>query len=151
MGTVFWTIIAGVVTYLAGQLALKLVLEPVQDLRRTIGAISHSLIERANVIANPGVPTVEVMDATSQELRKLSSQLHSHLYLVPAYSFTSRIFFLPKSTEVREAATMLIGLSNGVHRATGGIYEENAKRVERICDLLRIYLPDHERISKVAK
>jgi len=53
--TVFLTIFAGVVTYVLGQIVLKLVIEPVQDLRRTIGAISLTLIERANVTQNPVV------------------------------------------------------------------------------------------------
>ena len=73
--TVFFTVLSGVITYVLGQLVLRLVIEPVQELRRTIGVISHTLIERANVIQNPGVPTNEVMDETSRELRKLSSQL----------------------------------------------------------------------------
>ncbi|MGH7262102.1 MAG: hypothetical protein ACREI9_15780, partial [Nitrospiraceae bacterium] len=64
-------------TYVAGQLISKLVIEPVQETRKTIGQVSHALIERANVIQNPGVPTTEVMRDTSRELRKLSSQLQS--------------------------------------------------------------------------
>ncbi len=149
MGTVFWTVLAGVLTYVAGQLVLKLVIEPVQELRRTIAAISHALIERANVIANPGVPTEEVMRETSKELRKLSSQLQSHLYLIPMYSTTAKVFALPSRDRMLEAGSMLIGLSNSVHRESGTIYEANAKRVETICDCLHIYLADHDRISKV--
>jgi hypothetical protein len=148
MGTVFWTVIAGVLTYVAGQLVLKLVIEPVQELRRTIGAISHTLVERANVISNPGVPSDEVMSNTSQEIRKLSSQLHAHLYLIPKYHFTARVFRLPSRTQVLEAASMLIGLSNSVHRASENIYEINAKRVETLCDSLGIYIPEHERPPK---
>jgi hypothetical protein len=77
--TVFITVLSGVLTYVIGQLVVKIVIEPVQDARRTIGQISHSLIEHANVIANPGVPSEEVMRETAQHLRKLSSQLQSHL------------------------------------------------------------------------
>ena len=55
--TVFLTVLAGVITYVLGQLILRLVIEPVQDLRRTIGGISHALIERTNVIQNPGLPS----------------------------------------------------------------------------------------------
>ena len=54
--TVFLTVLSGVLTYVVGQLVVKLVIEPVQEARRTIGQISHSLIEHAHVIANPGVP-----------------------------------------------------------------------------------------------
>jgi hypothetical protein len=143
--TVFLTVISGVLTYIVGQLILKLVIEPLQDLRRTIGSISHTLIERANVIQNPGVPTQEVMDETSQELRKLSSQLRSHLYLVPLYRSTARIFRLPTPDEIQAASSSLIGLSNSVYQARENIYKINAKRVETICDSLGIYLAKEDR------
>jgi len=148
MGTVFWTVIAGALTYVVGQLVLKLVIEPVHEFRRTIGAVSHTLIERANVIANPGVLSEEVMSNTSHELRKLSSQLHAHLYLIPKYGFFAGIFCLPSQPEVLEAASMLIGLSNSVHRVSENIYEINGKRVEKICDSLGIYRPEQERVPK---
>ena len=147
--TVLVTVLSGVLTYVVGQLVVKIVVEPVQEIRRTIGQISHSLIERANVIANPGVPTEEVMRETSQHLRKLSSQLQSHLYLVPAYTTTARVFRLPSKDALLSASRNLIGLSNSVHRATDRAYEENASRVEKICDALSIYMLDDERISKV--
>ena len=40
--TVFYTVFAGVLTYVAGQLISKLVIEPVQDTRKPIGQISHA-------------------------------------------------------------------------------------------------------------
>ncbi len=77
--TVFFTVLSGVITYIVGQLVLKLMLDPVHEMKKTIGQISHSLIEHANVIGNPGVHTQEVMHETSRHLRKLSSQLQAHL------------------------------------------------------------------------
>ena len=147
--TVLVTVLSGVLTYVVGQLVVKIVIEPVQETRRTIGQISHSLIEHANVISNPGVPTEEVMRETAQHLRKLSSQLQSHLYLVPAYTTTAKDFVLPTKDNLLLASKYLIGLSNSVYRATDGIYEQNANRVEKVCDALAIYMPDGERLSKV--
>lgn len=147
--TVFITILTGVLTYVAGQIVVKLVIEPVQELRKTIGQISHALIERANVISNPGVPSDEVITETSKHLRLLSSQLQSHLYLVPWYSATAKVFSLPTKDDLLAASKSLIGLSNSLYRSTEKIYEQNAARVEKICDSLAIYIPDDERISKV--
>jgi len=48
--TVFLTVFAGVTTYVLGQLILKFLIEPVHELKRTIGEIAHSLVEHANVI-----------------------------------------------------------------------------------------------------
>lgn len=87
--TVLLTVLSAVLTYVLGQLVVKLVIEPVQDMKRTIGQISHSLIEHANIIQNPGVPPEEVMKETSQHFRKLSSQIQTHLYLVPLYRLTA--------------------------------------------------------------
>ena len=83
--TVFITVLSGVITFVVGQLAVKLILDPVQDLKKTIGQISHTLVDRANVIANPDVSTKEEKNETSVLLRKLSAHLHAHLYLVPWY------------------------------------------------------------------
>lgn len=146
--TVFLTVFSGAVTFVIGQLVVKLMIDPVQEMKKTIAQISHTMIERANIIGNPGVPATEVMDETSKELRKLSSQLRAHLYLVPAYRSTARIFFLPKIDQVLAASGALIGLSNSVFRATGKVYEANAKRVEMVCDSLGIYLEDDARLPK---
>jgi hypothetical protein len=143
--TVFLTVMSGVVTYVLGQLVLKLAIEPVQEMRKTIAIISHSLIEHANIIQNPGVPPQEVMKETSQHLRRLSSQLHSHLYLVPCFTLTSWLFCLPTRANVLDASTALIGLSNSLYRAKDRIYEQNARRVEKVCDALGIYLAEEDR------
>lgn len=144
--TVFWTILTGVLTYIAGQLVLKLVIDPVQEQRRTIGRISHALIEYANVIANPGVPTEERMMQASTTLRSLSAELQTHLYLVPLYTITARVFRLPKNDAIMKATKSLIGLSNSVFQVTSDrTYEYNSKKVEAVCDELEIYYPDDER------
>ena len=145
MWTVFLTVLSGVITYVVGQLVLKLMLEPIHEMKKTIGQISHSLIEYADVIGNPGVPTQEVMYETSRHFRKLSSQLQAHLYLVPVYGFTAWLFRLPSRAKVLSASKSLMGLSNGVFRATEKIYEQNAKQADNVCDSLSIYRADDER------
>jgi hypothetical protein len=146
--TVFLTVLSGVITYVAGQLVLKLLIEPVQEAKKTIGQISHSLIEHAVVIHNPGVPSEETMRQTSQHLRKLSSQLNAHLYLVPAYKWTAKVFRLPTQAQLLAAAGGLMGLSNSVYRTSESVYKHNTKRVETICDSLSIYLPEGDRWPK---
>ncbi len=54
-GTVFLTVFSGVLVYVIGQIIVKLVIEPIHEMRKTIGQISHSLNVRADVISNPGV------------------------------------------------------------------------------------------------
>ncbi|MER2511517.1 MAG: hypothetical protein ABTQ25_03690 [Nitrosomonas ureae] len=143
--TVFFTVLSGVITFVIGQLIVKLLLDPVQDMKKTIGQVSHTLVERAYVLANPGVPTKEKMDDTSDSLRMLSSQLHAHLYLIPSYDKTFKVFHLPSKEKLLVASTALIGLSNSVFRAEVKVYEANAKRVEQVCDSLGIFLTEGSR------
>lgn len=149
--TVFFTVLSGVITFVIGQLIVKLLLDPVQDMKKTIGQVSHTLVERANAVANPGVPTKEIMDDTSDSLRRLSSQLHAHLYLIPSYDVTSKVFCLPTKEKLLVASSALIGLSNSVYRADDLVYETNAKRVEQVCDSLGIYLAEGSRWPKDLK
>lgn len=140
--TIFLTIISGVITYVLGQAILKILLEPAQEMRRTVGSISHALIQYANVISNPGVPKEEIIAEASNKLRTLSSEIQSHLYLVPMYEKSAKLFMLPSQENVLKASKNLIGLSNSLHTAREKTYENNAKRVEDICDALDIYLPE---------
>lgn len=148
--TVFLTVLSGVITFVIGQLTVKLVIDPVQEMKKTIGQIAHSMIEHAHVIANPGVPSDDVMKETSNKLRQLSSQLQAHLYLVPQYQKTAKLFGLPCKEKVLAASGSLIGLSNSVFQAgpSERIYEHNAKRVEIVCDSLGIYMADGDRLPK---
>jgi len=143
--TVFWTILTGVLTYIGGQLILKMILEPVQEMRKTIGNISHSLIHYANIIHNPGALSKDAIHNASDHLRSLSSEIQSHLYLVPLYNATAKVFRLPSREKVLEAAGALMGLSNSVFRESASVYKHNTKRVEIICDSLKIYLPEGDR------
>lgn len=106
--TVFFTVISGVLTYVLGQLVVKIVLDPVQDMKKTIGQIAHALIERANITSNPGVPAEDVIDETSKLFRQLSSQLQSHLYLVPCYKITATVFRLPELQKVLKASSLTV-------------------------------------------
>ena len=146
--TVFLTVLSGVITFVIGQLIVKLVIDPVQEMKKTIGQISHSMIEDANVIANPGVPSEEVMKETSKRLRQLSSQLQAHLYLVPQYQKAAKIFGLPSIKKVLAASNSLLMLSNSVFRVVPDerIYENNAMSVKNICDSLDIYMAEGDRL-----
>lgn len=148
--TVFLTVLSGVITFVIGQLVLKLVIDPVQELKKTIAQISHSMIDHANVIANPGVPSDDVMKETSKHLRQLSSQLHAHLYLVPLYNVTAKIFRLPTKEQLLVASGSLIGLSNSVFCANPSehTHSHNANRVENVCDSLGIYMAKGDRVPK---
>lgn len=150
MDSTFTTVLSGVSVFVIGQATVKLLIDPVQEMKRTIGAIAHALTEHAQVISNPGLLGLDKERGTSEALRKLSAQLETHLYLVPRYDFTRVPFGLPPREKVLKAASHLIGLSNSVFASKSeNIYERNAMSVERIHDALGIYMRDHDRISKI--
>jgi hypothetical protein len=139
MLTVFSTVLSGTLVYVLGQIILKFFIEPVQELKKTIGVISHSLIERANVIYNPGIGLKEIETETSKELRNLVSRLQSHLYLIPRYSPTAQIFGLPLPAKILAASKALIGLANGVDMPDPNGF--NAQSLKTVCNSLGIYEP----------
>jgi hypothetical protein len=133
---VFLTVLSGTAVYIIGQLALKMAIEPLHDLRETIGLISHSLIERASVIYNPSVGTPEDGAKTFRELKKLASRLHCHLYVIPLYPVMAWTFRLPPRVEIMAASMNLSGLANGVRSDPNSL---NHEFVEKIRKSLKIY------------
>jgi hypothetical protein len=143
---VFSTVLSGTLVYVIGQIVLKFFIDPVQELKKTIGAVSHSLIEHLPEILTPGRGTAEIEHETSQEFRKLASQLRSNGVLVPWYRYTALLFGLPAYAEIDKASRALTHLATGVFRDnTGQVTNRpasNRTNVMTICGALRI--PDPE-------
>lgn len=94
--SVFFTIFTGVSIYVLGQIIVKLVIDPVHELKKTIGQISHSMIMYRNVISNVEVTNDNLKREASDCLQELSALLQSHLKLIPIYDSSRRIFFSPR-------------------------------------------------------
>ena len=147
--TVFLTVFTGTCTYVMGQIIVKLILEPVQELRKTIGQVSHMLIEHGSEIHTPGIADEAVIQGVSDKLAMMSAQLNAHLYLVPAYGLTAWVFRLPSRDDVLTASSALMGLANSVFPSKNTrIFESNIRKKELVCDKLKIYLPPEDRISR---
>jgi len=142
----FLTIIAGVSVFAIGQIVLKLIIEPIQEFKKTISLIAHDLILYANVYTSPGAQGDEKQAEMSQQMRKLSSMLRSNMCLIPKYDKTRILFGLPKRKDVSEAAGKLIAISNcNISNCDKGI--ENARRAQHIREALGIYIPEGERLN----
>jgi hypothetical protein len=143
--TVFLTILAGVATLVLGQLFLRLLVEPIHDLKRTISDIAFALIQHANVFCNPGVTGKEREDRVANEIRQLASKLNAQMYLVPGYSRIYWIFGLPSASAITQSMKHLIGISNAVHADAKDMAVKNGEKSDRVCDLLGINLPEGDR------
>lgn len=136
--TIFLTILSGVAVFVLGQTVLKLLIEPVNDMKRTIGEVAFTLLKYSNAYGNPAV----VADATKlekvrSEIRELGSGLLKGLSVVPFYPTTRKWFFLPPEKDVEEAISCLIGLSNSLVVGNPIHISEREKKVFR---LLKVYI-----------
>lgn len=112
------TATGAVVVFVASQILGKLVIEPVQDVKKLLGEIRYALVFHAQAILTPvGDPAAE--DRAAEALRKLSCDLRSKIGSVPFYDNWARVSkgFLPRRQNAIEAAKELMGLSNSVHEA----------------------------------
>jgi len=143
----FLTILTGVSVFVLGQIILKLFIDPIQEFKRVIAEISHILIERANIYANPGKADIDKEQMVSIELRNISSKLNAQMYLVPLYKQIAKIFRLPAQENVMKASSELIGLSNGF----AGNYSKqgimNMYRAQHIRTSLNIAVSENEKLS----
>lgn len=144
---VFLTILSGVIVFVTGQLILKLLIDPVQEFKKTVADVAMALIEYANIYANPGIVDREIAKKASQELRKLSSRLNTQIYLVPSYQIVAKVFRLPSKEKILKSSKNLIGLSNGVLQSGTGsdLPLANCKKADAVRDLLGIFVPEDER------
>ena len=129
------TAIGAILVFLASQILGKLVIEPIQDLKKTLGEIRYALVFHGQAIMTP-VGDREGEDKASEALRKLACDLRSKVAAVPFYGRWAAISngFLPTRTNAFEASKSLIGLSNSVYQQNRS--DRNSVRVNKIERLL---------------
>jgi hypothetical protein len=139
---IFWTVTSGTLVFVLGQLILNLFIEPIQSYRRTVSNIAHALVEYANVYANSGVIDKRLERKASKVFRKLASDIHSHIYLLPYYECISSRFLkiFPPRDVLIEVSNDLIGLSNGIAVSNTDLIIVNQKKAEKIYTVLGIYV-----------
>ena len=111
---VFYIILAGVIIYVLGEIIVKIVIDPVQELKRVIAEIAFKLIhyshifklasseERSGEAAEQAIDQ-EKLEQAADEYRKLASMLNAGYHLVPFYAIARLLFFLPRETDIIEA------------------------------------------------
>jgi hypothetical protein len=142
---VFYIILAGVIIYVAGQVIVKIVIDPVQELKRVIADTAFKLIHYSHVyrIAPSGEEDAsreeaqsrvdpEKLEAVADEYRKLASMLNAGYHLVPFYAITKLLFFLPKEADIIDARNELIEMSKEIFAAPKSfVISERRKIIER--------------------
>jgi hypothetical protein len=132
-------IFVGVLVFAASQYFLKLILEPIINFRKLLSEISHAVLLNQISILKGG----SVDNELQKSLAALSAQLRSYAYLIPFYSFWSKlyIFSLPKKENILLACRELNWLSFGASKRDeeiSQIIEENNDALKRLSQLLNI-------------
>jgi hypothetical protein len=142
---VFYIIIAGVIIYVAGEIIVKIVIDPVQELKRVIADIALKLIHYSHVyrIAPSGDVDAsgeevqksvdsEKLEQAADEYRKLASMLNAGYRLVPFYAIAKLLFFLPKEADIIDARNELLEMSEEIFAAPKSfVISEHRKSIEK--------------------
>ena len=142
---VFYIIIAGVIIYVAGEIIVKIVIDPVQELKRVIADIALKLIHYSHVyrIAPSGDVDAsgeevqksvdsEKLEQAADEYRKLASMLNAGYRLVPFYAIAKLLFFLPREADIIEARNELLEMSEEIFAAPKSfVISERRKSIEK--------------------
>jgi len=107
----------GLIAFVLGQFAIKLVVEPIQEQKRVVGNVAHALIYYRNVgSSKPTGPEPERVAEARRTYRDLAARLRTNLRVVPFYEVFARLQFVLPREQVRQASTALIGLANTVQK-----------------------------------
>ncbi|MBI5891800.1 MAG: hypothetical protein HZB47_14220 [Nitrosomonadales bacterium] len=146
MSDMMQTIIAGVAVFVAGQIFLKWVIEPIHQLKKTMAEISHMFTRY--VIHNPDIVSPELTSEVFEKLRQLSGQLYGDMELIPLYSVFGWIFRLPKKEAIYESAKLLIGIANWMSAKHEKKFDYIIRNIQKACDNLGLYIAPQDRISE---
>lgn len=129
------TALGAVMVFVTSQILGKMVIEPIQDLKKLIGEIRYVLVFHAQAILTPVGNLSEESDS-AKVLRKLACDLRSKVGAIPYYDRWVALSqgFLPVRLDALETSKLLIGLSNSVHQANRS--EKNVARIAKIEQLL---------------
>lgn len=132
----FWTIIAGVVVYVLSQFMGRYVLDPIKDFHGARADISYTVLRFQAPITN-----ARDADGTlASELWTLAAGLIAKSGQIPLYDQLSRlrVFRLPSSADVLEAAWELNGVAGTLARPGKSAPEDCVEALRQIAKLLNV-------------
>ena len=107
MNTVFDTVIAGVTIFVAGQVVIKFILEPILEFRKVLGEISNEFLRNQGMILSAnGDQEIE------NKMFMFSSNLLSKRQAISGYKYISYIVGLPSYSKVLAGARQLNLIGN---------------------------------------
>ena len=136
--TLFTTILAGVSVFVLGQVFLKWMLEPVQDLRKVIAEILFYLASDHSTIHNVEIVNKEEALSVGKNLERLGARLLASQNLIPFYGKARKVFGLPKHESIAFASKRLSLISKSMFGKEQDIhYKLDLYRID-VCESLGI-------------
>jgi hypothetical protein len=145
---VFYIILSGVIIYVLGEIIVKIVIDPVQELKRVIAEIAFKLIHYSHVFklsasddseAAGGEREIapEKLEQAADEYRRLASLLNAGYRLVPFYSLARVVFFLPKEADILDARNALLEMSEEIFAVPKSfVIAEKRKSIEKMLKVI---------------
>lgn len=136
------TIFGGVFIFCISQFIQKFLLEPVQELNKTIGEISFRLDYYANIFPSSNQNLNE--DQQKQllivfnSLRESSCRLQANAWAIWWYDFFECIRFIPLRSNIVKSKGKLIYISNTTSETERAERMERRKQIEEVKQLLGI-------------
>jgi len=145
---IFATILTGVAVFVLGQIVLKWLIEPIQNLRIEISNIVYLLTNDDSIIHHANIVEKEQALATSKNLKMSGAKLIACQQLIPFYEQTSKICKLPKKDNLSNAANKLSSMSKTMWgKESETFYLLSLYRIE-ICEDLGVSDPVKDNMSK---
>jgi hypothetical protein len=141
---VIYFIMAGIIIYVLGEIIVKIVIDPVQELKRVVADIAFKLIHYSHVFKLSASDEsaekkidLEKLESAADEYRKLASLLNAAYHLVPFYSFTRFVFGLPREADVLSARNALIEISEEIFSAPKSfVISEKRQYIEKLLKVI---------------
>lgn len=143
-----YLIVAGIFIYVLGEIIIKIVIDPVQELKRVIAEIAFKLIyhshvyklstsdDRAATSTEKEIDT-QKLEQVADEYRKLASLLNASFRLVPFYPFTRVAFSLPKEVDIINARNALLDMSEEIFATPKSfVISEKRKSIEKMLKVI---------------
>lgn len=110
----FTTIVAGVSVFVLGQIFLKWMVEPIQELRKIMAEVLFYIANDHATIHNAEM--VEKQDAlfVGKNLERLGARLLSTQQLIPFYETARKVFRLPSTENIMLASKRLSLISKSM-------------------------------------
>lgn len=143
------TIFGGLILFIVSQLCLKVIIEPIVELKKIIGKVARTLLLYANQYHNPVELTEENLNndllaserqRTSSEIRSMAGELLGAVQVIPGYRMFSFLGLVPSLSKIKDAKASLVGLSNSLWKtkSNDNVYEHVQKTEKELIESLRI-------------